>query len=794
MKNIFLLLTLLTTQLFSLTIVLNSAKENATAYAILHIEDAKAVDCQVIPQSLGKEVYLCKFDKVIKTPINAKKMSLVNIDFLEKEKEFYIRVEPKVESKLIPIKKSLYLTDEVGVLSKKVQFKHWTVLLYEKAPFEKMTHKDTINFPIIYPKNNKPFVGALDLNGAPISYVQSKDIRLYLDLKKSYEREKYLDVVESSINIIKKYPQTIFESEFLLYRLKSLDKGMEDEESKITKDFDSNDIVSEGKKWIKTFPSDNNIPEVVMLIAKAYLKMGFKADANYFMDILISEHEDSPYTKKAILVFADSIYEGKQKEKALKLYRDVLYSAKDLDIAAAAAIKLSDKEMNRGKTQSAREYLLKVLDANKEYLLKDREKSYQLAEKLSNNRLYDLAARVADVLMIDLKKSNELSESLLKDSGIWHAKANEVEIAYEKLQEYLSEYKNGDYEEDVQTSLDELFFELKETNETKLANYYDKLIDKYKNDIGDKALREKAKLLLKQERYEDVLKLDNALRYMSDDNSTQVPVPIVDAASALVSLNLKEDNCKQAVNYIERYTLDLQKFDQSKVFDCFIRTSRFTRAKELSKLYIKEKNLKNRYDWLEKHLLSLYRLKKYENVLEVGDDVKAIAKSLKMKLKNETYQMIFFSLMKLNKFENAINIAKDIDKNFVNELKNSDVFIEIVKKATDERNDLLLSEYAKKIISLQNKSKSNVHTPLVELKLIGALQRLGKPKDALVIAKGLLEKNISLKDKTRAFYNAGELSMKLNQNEEAKKYFKQCKDLKVKSSWKDICEQNLKLL
>ena len=112
MKNILLLL--FTTQLFSLTIVLNSAKDEGNAYAVLHIEDTQPVDCQTIPQSLDKKIYLCKFNKVVKTPIEAKKMKLVYIDFLEKEKEFYIRIDPKVESKLLPVKDSLFIENEVS--------------------------------------------------------------------------------------------------------------------------------------------------------------------------------------------------------------------------------------------------------------------------------------------------------------------------------------------------------------------------------------------------------------------------------------------------------------------------------------------------------------------------------------------------------------------------------------------------------------------------------------------------------------------------------------------------------
>ena len=150
--------------------------------------------------------------------------------------------------------------------------------------------------------------------------------------------------------------------------------------------------------------------------------------------------------------------------------------------------------------------------------------------------------------------------------------------------------------------------------------------------------------------------------------------------------------------------------------------------------------------------------------------------------------------MKQEHFEKAIDIARQIEKNSPNELKNSDVYIKLVQRASDERNDLLLKEYANKIIALQKRYKSSAYTPDVELSLIGALQRLGSIKEALSIAESLLEKKISLKQQTRAYYSAGELSMKLNKNKKAKEYFEKCKNIKTKSSWKDICEQNLKLL
>lgn len=287
----------------------------------------------------------------------------------------------------------------------------------------------------------------------------------------------------------------------------------------------------------------------------------------------------------------------------------------------------------------------------------------------------------------------------------------------------------------------------------------------------------------------------NTLKNLKDYNSTDGAIDVVnDAAKALVILNLKDDKCTQAVNYIESYSLDLASFEAKDIFECFIRTSRFTRAKMLSEKKLESKNLKERFEWLQNYMLAEFRLKKYASVLEVGADVQKLAKSLKTNPRHESMSNLFFANMNLNKLNDALKVAKDIEKSWPKEFKNIDIYTSIVKKALDDRNDLLLSEYAKKIIALQNSQKKYVQTPFVEFSYIGALKRLGKEGDALKVAQDLLDKKISDKDKTRAFYNAGEISLKLKKSREAKSYFEQCEALKVDSSWKDICKENLKLL
>lgn len=785
--------------LFSVNLVLNSAKENDLPYAILHVQDSKPFACETIPQPEGREVYVCAFDRVVKTPIEAKNMPLVEIDFLEKEKSFYIRIMPKVNSKIMGVKNALYMNKEVDSSVPQNEYSHWNILLFEEPPFKRSRAQEGIDFPIHYPKQEKPFVGALDLNGAPISYVQGQDIRDYMDLKEDYAAKRYYDVVENSLEIAEKYPQSIFRSELLLYRLRALDKVLDNpqEYSLLSDEFDRNDLIDEAKEWINAFPSDENTPEVLMLIAKSYLDIGFKSDANYFLDILVSEHEDSSFTKRAILDFADSLYNSREENKAIKLYMDVLYSAKDLDVAAQAAIRLAEKAMSRGEDQEARDYLLKVLGANEKYLLEDKEEAYELAKRLALNGLHDVAAKVADVLLEDVNKSDDNREELMRDSGIWHAKAKNINRAYDKLQEYLQAYEYGQYKEEVQEALDELFFELEETNETKLANYYDTLINKYENKISDRALEEKAKLFLDKGNYEEVLNMQDPLMRINDTNaSTQTQAhPLVrSAAQALAKQEIKNDNCTRAINLFKAYKLDSGAFDSQALFECMLRTSRFEKAGNIAQKELENSDLNEKLAWMERYTISLYGQKEYNKVVDVGEDMKKVASTLNKKVNHEALQKLFFAYMEEEQIDEALDTAQQIEKEWPKVLANSDVYIKIVKYALDERNDLLLAEYAKKILALQNEHSVHVQSPFVDFNYISALQRLERIEEALEINKGLLEKDISKKQRIRALYSAGELSLKLEQSADAKEYFQECTAIDEESSWKDICEQNLNLL
>ncbi len=795
MKKLTLLFFLSAIQLFALNIILNSAKENGLPYAVLHIKDSEFIECKTIKLPLDKKSYICKVDKIVKTPLFKKDLRLVSIDFLEKKKEFYIKIDPKVYSRIIPINEYLYKKSEVTSELSHDKTHHWVILLFNQAPFGEREDEDGINFPVTYEKYIKPSIGAVDLNGAPISYAKSKDINYYLDIQKEFNNEDYESTIKDVDRVLKEYPHTIFKSELLLYKLRALDISINKNIAPISEEYTTSDILKLAKSWMKEFSSDENIPEVLYILAKNYLKSGSTSDANYFLDILVTEHENSKYTKKAILYFADSLFNKNEKEKAIKLYEDVLYSAKDMDIASEAAIRIAKSKISIGKSSEAKEYLQKVLKANKEYLLKDMDATHKLAKKLARNKLYETAANIADLLYSSIKdKYDERRELLLKESGDWYAKAGEINRAYERYTLYKKEYKDGNYIDEVNRALDELFFKLKDTNGTKLLKYYDTLIERYDDEIRDKAIIAKAKLLFKDKEYEKVLKMQNLLKEADDKNSTVTKELISKSALKLVGQLIKEDKCIDGIELIERYDVDIASCkDRDKLYECLIISSRYKKAEKLVLKGLNSKKLEDKFKWMQRALEVYSLMHRYEKVLELKKDLFTLAKILKKSIGAKYYRYVFEADFALEKYDEALDVAKILQKRYPKDIKNLEIYFKIVKYADKKEDDLLLAKYAKKILDMEKSFKVYPYRPDVEFLYIDALKRLNRLNDAKDIALSLVNDKISANIRVRAYYLLGEISYKQDKKEDAKEYFKKCVKIDVKSSWKSLCKDNLNL-
>ncbi len=795
MKFLILIL-IVSIQVFALNIYLNSAKENGNTYAILHIVDNDAIECHTIPLALDKKNYICKFNKIVKTKIEEKKLRFVDVDFLEKNNEFYIKIDPKYNSKLFPLNEKLYDTRDVADEKIATKSKHWVILLYKKYPFGKVSKSDGINFPVTYDEYLKPYIGPVDLNGAPISDMNGKDIGYYLDIQKEFKNQDYDDTVKDVDRVLKQYPNSIFKSDLLLYKLKSIDISIEKNISPVSDRYANSDVTKLAKSWIREFSSNESIPQVLLILVKGYLRADSSSDANYFLDILVTEHKNSPYTKKAILYFADSLYNKNKKIKAMKLYEDVLYSAKNLDIASLAAIRLANSNINMGKAKKAKEYLLKVLNANKKYLLKDKDATSNLAVKLAANGLEKIAATLNDLLLNNLKKGEyDTKELLLKQAGDWYAQAGDVNKAYARYKEYKKEYKDGIYINEVNRAIDRLFFKIKDTNQTKLLNYYNLLISKYNNDIKDKAVIEKAKLLLREKKYKNVIDMKPLLLSAEDKNSTLGKDILTKASIVLINKDLKKKRCQNAINLLEVNSVDMYSIGNSNgLFDCFMVTARYKKANDLSNSKLKARNLKEKFVWLQNLIISYQKLQKYNKIISLRDDLFKLSKIVKKPIKASVYRALFNSYFYQRMYNKALAMSHKLEKQWPNDIKNIEPYYKMANYANSTREDLLLISYLKKIISLQHKFGVNYYSPKVEFLYIDALKRLSRIQKAQKIAKGLLAEKMNDKDRSRVLYEMGELNLKLKNTKKARKYFLECTKIPKGNSWRGLCKDNLELL
>ena len=787
---------ILPAQLFALTIALNSGEEKKNHYAILHVIDTEPLMCEEIKNALEEKQYRCSSKKPLNRPIETKKTQYATLEFYEKKGLFYLDITPLMASRLIPVEEPLYATKEVLVQAPQKSYRHWMIVFEEEPLYVTTKAHQGLDFPIPFERYQHPFVDALDLNGAPISYAQTKDIELYLEIKRLYEKEDYTKVIKEAKKGLTSFPNSIFRSDMELFAIRSMDKVLENKEENRQSSLSEEALLELSKQWIKSFPSDENLPEVLMIMLKSYLTLGSKADVGYIMDTLMVEHPESLFTKRAMLIFADTLFAQREKEKAVKLYKEVLYSTKDVDLASQAAMRLAEHQIDVGNRQEATEYLQKILNANQEYLRKNKKASLKLANRLAEHQLYDLSGQIYATLLSAAAHVGDNQEILLKESGNIYAKAGMIDKAYEQYERYLREYPQGEYANDVQMSLDELFFQKTKTSET--LGYYDSLIKQYANSaIGQKALEQKAIFLFEQKRYKEVLEHEDALLLLPSIDNALPQSFLYETANHFMVQELQNNACQEVVQLIETYKLQIiPPIDEEKLLTCFITTSRYERAQEIAKVHLQDTNLSQRFFWMQSYAIATLKLKTYATLdMTLSQDILSLSKQLQIPVKLELLEALFTQAIYTKNLQKGLEYLALVEKDYPNAAHILDLYAAMIGLANDQKEDLILTTYAPKMMAWQKKLHTTLYSPFVEFNYIAALKRLGKNQEAYAVVVELV-KNPSLKpdELVRVLYHGGEISLKLNDKAKAKEYFFKCTQMKEKSPWVNICEENLKLL
>lgn len=767
---------------FSFSFVLNSGKENSVPYAVLHLKNEIPFVCAREILDFNKIIYECEISTTQVLKLNDSLTQLVDTKFTPTQNGYKLKIIPKENSRLINADTKLYNKNSVEILPTNVPSRHYFIII-SKNLSEFKAQNFGINFPISFEYLKRPSIGALDLNKMPIEYATGDDIRSYLSVKKLYENELFERVADECENAIKLYPKSIFRSEFELFRLLAFDK--------ITtlnlayKNITSQDIIDISKQWLRAFSSDENYTQVLYLMVRAYLNQDMKGDAFYIIDTLTKEHPEDKFTKLAIIEYAYEIYKDGKTKDALKLLENVLYSAKDIEIASNAALKLTDISVSSSQFNKAKEYILKVINANKDYLLRDKVMLDKIASAFFDKKMYEISAILLELFVQNSKKVDDFYEENLRNLGISLSKMSEKEKARSYLNRYKQEFPNGSYLSDVQSALDEMFFDSNNTNLAQKSAYYDTLIQRYKNeDIGIKALRHKLNLLYGEKKYDEILTYKDKV---ASANEPDINATLLKSAQNLANEALVRKDCKKAVFLTENFAIRAEITNQFRLFDCMIDTKRFEEAYELAKNHAKTPNLERRAQWLLRLAKILTKMQKFHQVIDVSAEALGIAASLEYSDISEILFYRFEAFLQTNRLNDATSTLRDIESKNSNEPKLMECYYKIAQNAFSSQNFSLASEYSNKLISLQKRLKNNFYSPQIEFLYMNSLSKLNDLREASNIGINLLNSRLKPEDRMRALYQTAEILIQLGHTKEAKIYIDECVKSNFENSWKELC-------
>jgi tetratricopeptide (TPR) repeat protein len=783
------LLSVITLQALSLKI--NSGRYDKSPYSILHLTHQEPFSC-VAKKTMRDKVYeyVCEVEGVALNRFATSQSRFFRISSDTKDKVFSIRIEAKEDIALYPIEYDLKASPEVE-WHKDIKSKHWVFVGFlGKLPVitDKKKSKG-LSFPLEMTGTSKPYIGALDLNKNPLHFDSSDDVKTFLDVKQIYEDEKFEDVVELIDEYLEKNPESIFESDFVLYKIKAL-SAMNTEDS-------SEKNIKLTEEWIKSYPSNENIPEVLVHSGKAYSRMRQEDHAKKIFDTVIEQHPKTKYAALAKLYLGDINYHdttmANGEAVAERLYVDALYSTKDIEVASMAAMRLGKVSVTDDKLKSADEYYRKVLDSNKEHMIKDPKAAYALAKRLRLKKMYALSADIGAAILPNLTRTHEIYETLLHDTAAWYAKAQDVPNAIKYYQLYLKRFPNSDFSVSARRELDMLVFKQENPDNEELLAKYDKLIDEYKDqDIARKATYHKAELLKSMGRYDDALALEDELMRIPESEAPNKEALVHEIATLLAKKSL-DTECFKAVTLIKKYDVKLEEEFDKKVYNCYYQSYSYQDAIDISKKYINDKDLATKLDWLYNTEKALFKKGSYNEVLTISKDILELSDMLKTKQYDDVYYDLFDVHVRLNETDKLVSIVNKIEKSYPMDLKNIKVYKKMIILSQRASDSFMVIDYARKLIAIQKRFNLTQESPWVETVAIETYISLNRLESALSIAKEALDNSkLSDDDRAKLLYSQAKVYQRMGNIPKQKITLEECSSISSMSQWVNLCKEALK--
>ncbi|WP_457596066.1 tetratricopeptide repeat protein [Hydrogenimonas sp.] len=774
--------------LHALSIDLKRGMERREPFAILHLRDDNPFTCTAFFDDRGEpSLYRCFFDKMPEMALEPLESDFFHIAFRREKGRFVVEIVPKKRSLLQPLPPPVYKNP---ILPAKIppRSAHWVVVGYLTSPpylGEPKSREERLSFPLDLKRYAIPTVGAVDIDGEPVFMGNNRDVEKFIAIKEAFERGKYQKAYELANDALELYPDSIFASDFLRYKIKAL--------FRIDMKENADEIIKLGKYFIKRYASDEYLPEVLLLLARVYSATGFVSDANYFFNRLIEEHAGTRYANLGLIYLGDQFYINGDAKEATKRYLEAYYGAKDLDVASLAAYKLAMRYFDRGDAKKGVEYIRKIWRKNPEFLLKDKEDAHRIAVQLASHKAYDLAIAIDRALLSRLKKLDDLYEEILFELGEWYGEKGDMKEAIAWYERYLDEFAYGRYSDRARKSLDALFVAGNDANATEALARYDALIEAYgEGAIGQKALAAKIALLTAKGRYREALALSEAAKKLKDESAAKIAETALEKArKALFESAWKSGSCKEAVKLVTHDGYRPPVKADPFIYGCYVDFARYDEALKIARKHLKEGSAGERAVWACRALHALVKLERYREALEAAREYEALAKGRKG---CDTFDWDLARALHYGGgyAEEMAHIAKMAER-YGSDMRMADIYRLGFERAKKEGDNVQMLAMLEKLIALQNARKSHPYSPWAEFEAIRLFKSMKAYRKALDIAEKM--KNLPLKgaDAARWRYELGSLYQALGDARKAKEAFSACAAVKEGGPWRKLCKEALSL-
>jgi tetratricopeptide (TPR) repeat protein len=765
----------------ALDIVIKVAKETHKSYSIINLRDTNKFLCQEFKDDFKKVVKIvCAFDKLPSSKFNDLQNDFFKIKTEIKNKTFFLVITPIHDMKLMPMSFDLTKDDILFKPTIKIS-SSWMILAYQDKPplLKKNQFSETsINFPYTHPSNKLPFVGGLDIDGNPVHIKKVGDVKSYLKIKDLYKKKQYKEAFDTIKEIEQKYPNTLFLAELLYYKIKIYS---------MLDDYDK--AIASSKIFLREFSSDPNVSEVLSLIANAYAKLGINSDAEYFFDRLFTEHAGSVYAQWGYIYKGEMLELSELVPRAIDFYLKALNETVDINVATDAGYKLAHIYLVNSKSKESAKYTQKIAKVKPEYFLDKLTISIQMMDVYADIEDYKSAATIAMCFVDNMTKNDVNYEGYLKDAGIWLSNTDDKKAALKVLNKYLEAYDDGEFNAEIRVAKDSLFFtNIDENATTKLQNY-EKLISKYQDDtIGNKAIYEKAKLLLELKRYNDVLAMQDTLYKLDTTKYKDIDNIINDSAIGSMENALKNKECNGVLEIATKYQIILSDSWDDGIYECAMKGGDYILAKSRANKNLKSKDIDFRKKWLFRYIKVDFTTGNYTNVISASKELITLIKDNKDSKYKEVYRILFDTYNRVENNSQMLSCIDDIEKVFGKNYKDIDRYVAMITIADKLKDDNLVIKYATIIMDTQKESDSFVQSPFVEFTLYQAYINKEDNNGALNVIKSL--ENIKLKDSDRARqkYLLGSIYSKLWRKDEANTAYDEAIKADAKSPWADLAK------